>query len=584
MQRQTISKVHRRSSRNNHLKKQSTKKPAAKRPMVALQQSIGNRAIQRLIRSRYIQAKLQVGAPNDLYEQEADRVAERVMRMPDSQVSSGVTISNQMQISRLQRECMECEKEKEVQRQPLEQEEKPLEKQPGEEEETLQPKTNGMQTSVIQRLCSECEKEEVQRQPLEQEEKPLEKQPGEEEERMLQGKTEGGNGPQVSGGTQSQIESLKGGGQPLPQSVRAHFEPRFGHDFSGVRVHTGAQAAQVARSINAQAFTVGSDMAFAAGQYSPETSKGQRLLAHELTHVVQQGGASPQSSSKNGKAGNAAQREVAPSRTPTYVARQPTGPPPPGGRAHPSWVSLIRVSCDSDSIEFRTDAGVYTYELTDCDIGNVDYLATVTVQRGRVTFSPPPGGGRFEYRARGSQLKPSTFFRGQSTVRIVAGTSSPAPGPTTTTLYPYKVCSRQLQVSRWGNHGYIEAPSFRYAIISPLCPQHWYDNPIWPGTGGQKWDNSPDPCGKPPTCLPCLPKPGVTDVGRCLRDAFTAYNNPSLFRVTGPNSNTFTGTLARACCAFMDPKPNALGWMPGWYRSPAPPRTGGRPCPPGPRC
>jgi hypothetical protein len=70
--------------------------------------------------------------------------------------------------------------------------------------------------------------------------------------------------------------------------VRAFFEPRFGHDFGGVRLHTGAQAADSASSINALAYTVGRDVVFGAGQFSPDTDTGRRLLAHELTHVVQQ--------------------------------------------------------------------------------------------------------------------------------------------------------------------------------------------------------------------------------------------------------------------------------------------------------
>jgi hypothetical protein len=89
-------------------------------------------------------------------------------------------------------------------------------------------------------------------------------------------------------GMESQIERLRGGGQPLPESLRAQFEPRFGQDFSDVRLHTGSDAAEAAQNIGAKAFTVGNDVAFGAAQYSPETGAGKTLLAHELTHVVQQ--------------------------------------------------------------------------------------------------------------------------------------------------------------------------------------------------------------------------------------------------------------------------------------------------------
>ena len=81
---------------------------------------------------------------------------------------------------------------------------------------------------------------------------------------------------------------LSSPGQPLDRDTRAFMEPRFGHDFSGVRVHADARAAQSARAVNALAYTVGRDVVFGMGQYMPETMGGKRLLAHELTHVVQQ--------------------------------------------------------------------------------------------------------------------------------------------------------------------------------------------------------------------------------------------------------------------------------------------------------
>jgi len=81
---------------------------------------------------------------------------------------------------------------------------------------------------------------------------------------------------------------LRSPGQPLNPGARAFMEPRFGHDFSHVRVHTDARAAESARTVNALAYTVGRNVVFGAGQYAPGTGNGRRLLAHELTHVVQQ--------------------------------------------------------------------------------------------------------------------------------------------------------------------------------------------------------------------------------------------------------------------------------------------------------
>lgn len=86
-------------------------------------------------------------------------------------------------------------------------------------------------------------------------------------------------------------EVLRESGSPLDASTRAFMEPRFGHDFGRVRVHTGERAAESARSVGAHAYTVGRDVVFGSGQYAPETQRGRRLLAHELTHVVQQGDA-----------------------------------------------------------------------------------------------------------------------------------------------------------------------------------------------------------------------------------------------------------------------------------------------------
>lgn len=83
-------------------------------------------------------------------------------------------------------------------------------------------------------------------------------------------------------------EVLRSPGQPLDRATRAFMEPRFGHDFSQVRVHTDARAAKSAQAVNALAYTVGRDVVFGAGQYVSGTNEGRRLLAHELTHVMQQ--------------------------------------------------------------------------------------------------------------------------------------------------------------------------------------------------------------------------------------------------------------------------------------------------------
>src|SRR5262249_19476915 len=85
-------------------------------------------------------------------------------------------------------------------------------------------------------------------------------------------------------------EALRSSGKPLDTATRAYMEPRFGHDFSQVRIHSNGLAAESARAVNAAAYTVGQDLVFGAGKYRPGTPVGQRLIAHELAHTVQQNG------------------------------------------------------------------------------------------------------------------------------------------------------------------------------------------------------------------------------------------------------------------------------------------------------
>lgn len=172
-----------------------------------------NLTVQRLFQSGLIQPKLTINQPGDPYEQEADRVADRVV----SSAPAGL----------IQRKC-EC--------------------------------TGGPP-------CAKCAEEQV-----------------------IQTKRRSDAHGFVPTG---QMRLFGGGGNPLPTSVRSHFEPRFGRDFGQVRVHTDHHSADSARSIQARAFTSGSDIAFGRGEYSPDSSEGRRLIAHELAHVVQQGRGGP---------------------------------------------------------------------------------------------------------------------------------------------------------------------------------------------------------------------------------------------------------------------------------------------------
>ena len=236
--------------------------------ILSLQRTIGNQAVQRLFNSGVIQAKLKIGQPNDIYEQEADRVAEQVMRMPVPQL----------------RRQPEEEEEELIQTKPLAKQITPLiQSQVEEEEEDKEEEEEQIQTKSIARRITPLVERQVEK---------------EEEEETLQAKDLFGNKRQVTPELESRTQSMGGGGQPLPESTRAFFEPRFGHDFSQVRVHADAEVAQMNRELNAQAFTHRQDVFFGAGRYSPESSEGKRLLAHELTHVVQQKSAWPMNGGK----------------------------------------------------------------------------------------------------------------------------------------------------------------------------------------------------------------------------------------------------------------------------------------------
>jgi hypothetical protein len=110
----------------------------------------------------------------------------------------------------------------------------------------------------------------------------------EEEENEVQRKPKAAG---AAGETPAHVHDvLRSSGQALDPASRAYFEPRFGHDFSCVRVHTGAAAAHSARDVNAHAYTVGTNIVFGSGQFAPQTREGRKLIAHELAHVLQQSG------------------------------------------------------------------------------------------------------------------------------------------------------------------------------------------------------------------------------------------------------------------------------------------------------
>lgn len=224
-----------------------------------------------------IQAKLTVSSPDDPQEKEADEVAEKVMRMPESSVAP-VEVEKEEKLQRKE------EEEEEVQTKP----ELPytLHRKEEEEEETIQPKLAG----TIFRQAEESGDEREEADSLSGSDTAIQRKhlslyPSDVVQRSGRGPPLGS--PQIS----SSLSSTSGSGTPLPDATQHSMESRFGADLSPVRVHTDTAAAHLSRDLHAQAFTHQNHIYFAAGKYNPHTTDGGRLLAHELTHTLQQGAA-----------------------------------------------------------------------------------------------------------------------------------------------------------------------------------------------------------------------------------------------------------------------------------------------------
>jgi hypothetical protein len=239
------------------------------------------------------QPKLTIGEPNSVFEQEADVMADSVV---NHQNSAEMTSQNQGQIQRQTMEEEDAQAKPELMR--MEEEEEAMQAKPElmrmEEEEEAQAKPELMRM--------EEEEEEAQAKPelmrMEEEEEEAQAKPElmrmEEEEEAKQAKADSGktSGPSAKKSSQAtlaqKLKQTKGQGQPLPAKTQKEMARAFQYDFSHVTIHTGMEAVQMTRDIQAQAFTHGNDIYFNEGKYNPESSSGKQLLAHELTHVVQQ--------------------------------------------------------------------------------------------------------------------------------------------------------------------------------------------------------------------------------------------------------------------------------------------------------
>lgn len=237
-----------------------------------------------------IQKKLKTGTPGDQFEVEADKVADKVV---SNNSSSGLLQSKSEEevqqkpisetISSVQSKEMKEEEpvqkkseEKEEKVQKKEEEKEPVQKKEKEEEKPVQKKEE--KEEPIQAKCAECEKEEKVQKKENEEEKSVQKKEqnsGKEgQENELEGK----------------LNNSKGGGIGLDKKTKGEMESGFGNDFSDVKIHTDTNAVQMSQELGAQAFTNGNDVYFNKGKYNPNSKESKHLLAHELTHTIQQTG------------------------------------------------------------------------------------------------------------------------------------------------------------------------------------------------------------------------------------------------------------------------------------------------------
>ncbi len=214
-----------------------------------------------------IQPKLTVGEPDDKYEKEADAVADKVVQrlaMPDELKKKEPGVQTKSLVSGItpviQPKCEDCEQEEKLQMKdegsPLGLQLKPI------FESNAEPPDD---KNNIQRKCAECERED-----------------------KIQKKSGSSGSQTTSSNIESSLNSLKGSGSSIPAHTKEQMEGSFGADFSNVRTHTDSSAVQMSKDLNAQAFTHGSDIYFNSGKFDANSNAGKHLLAHELTHTIQQ--------------------------------------------------------------------------------------------------------------------------------------------------------------------------------------------------------------------------------------------------------------------------------------------------------
>lgn len=205
-----------------------------------------------------IQPQLEVGAVDDPMEVEADAMADRVVRRQSAMMGGEPEMVQAKTEPAIQRKCSSCQNESRVMPQ----------LEVGPVDDPLEVEADMMADQVVRRQAAD--RNEIQ------------------PKRMQAQTDDAGSAGTASSGLESSLSHSNGSGAPLASHTRDQMEEAFGADFSGVRVHTGSDSAAMNEEIGARAFTYGSDIHFNTGEYAPGTDSGKHLLAHELTHVVQQ--------------------------------------------------------------------------------------------------------------------------------------------------------------------------------------------------------------------------------------------------------------------------------------------------------
>ncbi|HKJ68648.1 MAG TPA: DUF4157 domain-containing protein, partial [bacterium] len=201
--------------------------------LLFFQHTVGNQEVNRLVRRQ-----MRIGHPGDVYEREADRVAEQLV-------------------------CSDCSS--------------PQVREAGDYQKWTDIPGNrqtAQRQSIDPSPLQEAADDELRRRA--------------EGEAAIQGKQKAGGGQMAGRSFERQLTALHSGGEALSDAERNYFEPRFNMNFSEVRIHSRPQANAMAKPVHARAFTTGPDIVFGSGEYAPESAGGRKLLAHELAHVVQQ--------------------------------------------------------------------------------------------------------------------------------------------------------------------------------------------------------------------------------------------------------------------------------------------------------